>query len=358
MGHHRNKHKGYERFIVENAHKPRACEPESPKPRIEETECGSAPLHRHDRRHSGFQNRLLRTHADAPEQHAHNGHRRRVCQEHKRREEERDSRRDDDCRHPPLVVHLTEEKCGHRVDAHRRGVEQGHHIVGKEFCLGHVEAHERKICKAESQKTNSHKIVPVSGIETIVCSRRSLPFKLMGIGILAPRDKQYNEGDSCRNQEKSESERISGQVVAAFLQREHKEEHKRPGECTNLIEHLLERKALAGSDLRGGKGGDGGLCRSPYRFAEALQHDEPACIDPAEARRQRQRRNRDQVDRVADDRNQPVPLCLVADIPGDQAKGIADELAEARDEPHRRGRGPEQEEVRTQDAPRTLVGQV
>ena len=94
------------------------------------------------------------------------------------------------------------------------------------------------------------------------------------------------------------------------------------------------------------------------RLAEALQDDEAAGECPAVTGRQGQRRHGEKIDRIARDGHEPIAMRPVADNASREAERVADQLPKAGDEADGGGRGPQQQQIRPENASGPFVGEI
>ena len=109
-------------------------------------------------------------------------------------------------------------------------------------------------------------------------------------------------------------------------------------------------------NLFAGKGKHRFSGRFANRAAGAFRNDESGRERPIPC--QGQRRNRQHIDDITDDRDEPVLARTVADQSSDGAKAVADQFAKSRRETDDCGTRTERCQEWASDAPRAFIGHV
>ena len=219
---------------------------------------------------------------------------------------------------------------------------------------------DRVVDKPESEKADAGNVQDKLLLHLEGNILLGLRLKMLGVGELAARDDQQDDGYRAGDGKKRKTGGIDLIRRSISLEEHDKIEEHRTDERTDLIEHLLQTRALAHTLLRGSKGHDGVLRGFLYRLAHALHDEQSARGDPAVLTNKKgEQRHSHNIEHIARDSHGPVALCLVGQLAENIAHGIADKLAKAGDEADGRRGGVEQREIcpRMLDAPSCVISE-
>ena len=131
---------------------------------------------------------------------------------------------------------------------------------------------------------------------------------------------------------------------------------ERADERAGLVECLVHGERATAAEVDAGLGEHGVAGRGADGFAEPLADDEHA--GQPQRPGDRDQRYRDHCDRVAGDRDRPVPSGSVGQPAGEQPEHQGDRLPDAGDDADKSGRRAEGGEVGTDDAAGAFVDEV
>ncbi len=181
------------------------------------------------------------------------------------------------------------------------------------------------------------------------------PARVPGFEVVRTRKEPSGNADDDDCQQSGDQETGEARPVIA-LQEEHEGNDERPHSRPRLVERFIDAEHPAAAQLLAGKRQHCFCRRFADRAAGSLGHNQASRQRPIA--RECEGRHREHVDHIAGNRHQPVFAGLVAQIAGDGAKGVANQLAEPRCEPHHGGAGSEGGEERPCHAPCPLVSHV
>jgi hypothetical protein len=166
----------------------------------------------------------------------------------------------------------------------------------------------------------------------------------------AARQGEAHQGEQRRDRENREAD-----AVAAAAPEDQRHQQRAEGR-SRFVERRVERVDPAGAEGSRRVRQHGLHGRLPDPTADALGEHQHGRRRPGS--RESQRRHREQVDHVAEERERPVPARAVGDVPRKRPHRISEKLAEARDDARGGGRRAEGGEKRTVQAAAALVRHV
>gem|GEM_PF-6552567 len=157
-----------------------------------------------------------------------------------------------------------------------------------------------------------------------------------------------------RRDRRYQKNRVPGTVIPA--EGVDARDDQRSEDRADLVQRFVQREPPSTAHFRRRVRQHRVTGRHPYRLSHALGDHQDGREFPTA--RQREERYREQVDRVSQQGDRPVPARPIADDAGDQAQDVSDQFARTGHKAHHGAAGSQQGQEGPVDASRPLVGHV
>ncbi len=216
--------------------------------------------------------------------------------------------------------------------------------------LGKAIRDQRPVGEAERDERGARRIEPKGAREGAAFFLFAHARELAGIGKAHA---QREDGDHRQRRGDAEPEKC---VRVLSVMGEHQRRDQRPGQRACLVQRLVQAECPTLADLLAGSGHHeigGGIAN---RLAGTLEDDQRGCRPPHTG--ERHRRHRRHLHHVACERERPIGAGTVGEPSRCQPQHIAEQLAGASDDSHRRAAGAEQREIGSRDAAHAFIRRV